>query len=55
MLLVALVFFSLTEIFGALRAFGIYESPFLTHIIPTAILGFLIAALIMEIYRKNGR
>jgi len=51
----ALVFFSVTEIFGALRAFQIYESPFITHIIPTIILGFLVAALIMEINNKNGR
>jgi len=45
----ALVLFSVQEILGALRAFQIFESPFLTHIVPTAILVFLIAAVIQQI------
>ncbi len=45
----ALVLFAILEIFGALRAFNIFESPFITHIIPTVILGLIISALIMQI------
>ncbi len=45
----ALVLFSVQQILGALRAFQIFTSPFLTHIVPTAILGFLIAAIIQQI------
>ena len=48
-LIFALVLFSIQEILGALRAFSIYESPFLTHIIPTVILGLLITALVFQI------
>jgi ABC-type transport system involved in cytochrome c biogenesis permease subunit len=49
MLIIALVLLSLQEILGALRAFRIFESPFLTHIVPTAILAFLLSALILQI------
>lgn len=48
-LIVALIFFVLQEIFGALRAFKIYDHPFLTHIIPTFIVGFLILAVTFQI------
>ena len=37
----ALLFFAVQEILGALRAFNVYESPFLTHINVSIILGFL--------------
>ena len=50
-LIIALVLFSFQEILGALRAFQIFETPYLTHIVPTAILGFLILALVMQISR----
>lgn len=53
MLIIALVFFAVQEILGALRAFRIYSSVFLTHIVPTVILGFLIAALVMQIYEHK--
>ena len=53
-LIIALIFFAIQEIFGALRAFGIYDSPYLTHIVPTAILGLLIVALVMQIYVHKG-
>jgi len=53
-LIVSLVLFALEEIFGALNSFKIYETTFLTHIIPTAILGFLICALVVEIHYVGG-
>jgi len=49
LLIVALVFFSIQEILGALRAFRIFESPYLTHIIPTAMLVLLLSAIILQI------
>lgn len=48
-LILSLVFFAVQEILGALRAFKIYESAFLTHINPTIILGLLIAAIILQL------
>lgn len=48
-IIIALVLFVLQEIFGALRAFAIYESAFITHIIPTVILAFLILGLVKQI------
>lgn len=49
-LIVALVFFAVQEILGALRAFDIYSSPFLTHIVPSVILGLLIYALAKQLH-----
>ncbi|MBS3107087.1 hypothetical protein J4419_05515 [Candidatus Woesearchaeota archaeon] len=49
-LAVALLFFMVQQILGALRAFGLYTSPFLTHIVPTIILGLLILALSLQIH-----
>lgn len=49
LLIVALIFFAIQMILGALRAFKIFESPYLTHIIPTVILIFLIIALLKQI------
>ena len=49
-LIFALIFFAIQEILGAWRAFNIYSSPYLTHINVSIILGFLIYALIMQIY-----
>ncbi len=48
-LIIVLVLFAIQEIFGALRAFDIFESPYLTHIIPTAMLGLLIITLLFQI------
>jgi len=48
-LIVVLVLFATQEILGALRAFEIFSSPYLTHIIPTAILGLLIVTLLLQI------
>ncbi|MDA1197374.1 MAG: hypothetical protein O2779_05445 [Nanoarchaeota archaeon] len=47
----ALVFFAVQMVLGALRAFHIYESSFLTHVNPAIILIFLIVALILQIHQ----
>lgn len=49
LLIIALVFFVFQEIFGALRSFRIFESPYLTHIIPTAMLALVLSAIILQI------
>ncbi len=49
-LIVALVFFMIQEIFGALRAFGIFSSPYITHIIPTIVLCLLIYSLALQMH-----
>jgi len=54
-LIVALILFGIQEILGALRAFNIYENPYLTHIIPTLILASLIIALVKQIYLHKGK
>lgn len=49
-LAVALVFFALEEVFGGLRSFNIYTSTWITHVIPSIILIFLIYGLALQIY-----
>ncbi|MBD3164329.1 hypothetical protein GF323_03950 [Candidatus Woesearchaeota archaeon] len=49
-LIAALVFFMLQEILGALRAFGIFSSPYLTHVVPTIVLALLIYALAIQLH-----
>jgi peptidoglycan/LPS O-acetylase OafA/YrhL len=53
-LLWALVFFAIEEFVGALKSFGIWSTPWLTHVIPSVILAFLIAALIIQIQVTKG-
>ena len=53
-LIVALVLFAVQETLGALRAFNIYESSYLTHVIPTIILVLLVLALSQQI-RKGAK
>jgi lipopolysaccharide export LptBFGC system permease protein LptF len=48
-LIIALVFFAIQEVLGAFRAFNVYSSPFLTHIVPTIIMGLLILTLVLQI------
>lgn len=55
LLIIALIFFAVQVILGALRAFNIFESPYLTHIVPTVILVFLAIALLKQINIQNGR
>lgn len=53
-LCIALVLFAFEEIFGALKVFGIWGNAWLTHVIPSFILVFLIAALIKQINITRG-
>ena len=53
-LIVALMLFTIEEIFGALKVFGIWSTPWLTHVIPSFILVFLIAALVKQISITRG-
>jgi hypothetical protein len=50
----ALIFFCIGEIFGALKVFGIYTTPHITHVIPSFTLGALIIALVRQIYINKG-
>jgi len=53
-LLIALILFTVEEILGGLKAFGIYSTPHLTHVVPSFILAFLIAALAVQININRG-
>jgi len=48
-LAIALFLFAVEEIFGGLRSFSIYSNPWITHVIPSFILAFLIWALILQL------
>jgi predicted membrane-bound dolichyl-phosphate-mannose-protein mannosyltransferase len=52
LLITILVLFAVQEILGALRAFNIYSTSYLTHIVPTLILGLLIWTLVLQINIK---
>lgn len=54
-LIIALVLFVVQMVLGALRAFNIYESLYLTHINVSLLLGFLIWALILQIGVVKGK
>lgn len=53
-LIMALVLFAAEEVFGALKVFGVWSTPWLTHVIPSFILVFLIAALLKQINITKG-
>lgn len=53
-LIIALVLFAFEELFGALKVFGIYKTAWITHVIPSFILIFLIAALVQQINVTKG-
>lgn len=53
-MIIALVLFAIEEIIGALKTFGIYETPHLTHVIPFFILLFVIAAVVVQINITKG-
>lgn len=50
----ALVFFAIEEFVGALKTFGVWSTPWLTHVLPGIILALLIAALISQINITKG-
>lgn len=49
-LAIGLIFFALEEIFGGLRSFAIYSNQWITHIMPSVILAFIITAVALEIH-----
>lgn len=53
-LIVALVIFAIEEVIGALKTFGVYSTPHLTHVIPFFILLFVIIALVVQINITKG-
>ena len=53
-LLFALILFAIEEILGIMRTFGVWSTPWLTHVVPSFILVFLIAALIKQISITRG-
>jgi heme A synthase len=53
-MIIALILFGVQQILGALRAFGIYESAFLTHVNVSLLLAFLIYALVLQIGVVKG-
>jgi amino acid permease len=53
-MIIALVLFGVQQILGALRAFGVYESAYLTHINVSLLLAFLIYALVLQIGVVKG-
>lgn len=53
-LIVALVLFAFEEFFGALKVFGIYQTAWITHVIPSFILVFLIVAIVKQINITKG-
>ena len=53
-MIVALVLFTVEEILGALKTFGVYSTPHLTHIVPSFILAFVIIALVSQININRG-
>ena len=53
-LAVALILFTIEELLGTLATFGVFSTEYLTHIVPTFILGFLIAALTTQININKG-
>lgn len=48
-LIFGLILLFVEEIIASFRSFGIYDSPYLTHIIPSFILGLLIYALAVQV------
>jgi hypothetical protein len=53
-LIVALVLFAVVEFVGTIKIFGIWSTPWLTHVIPSFILVFLIVALTTQINITRG-
>ena len=50
----ALILFAVVEVVGALKTFGVYSTPHLTHVITGFILVFLIIAIVIQTNIKKG-
>ncbi len=53
-LIPALLLFMVVEVVGALKTFGVYSTPYLTHVLTGIILAFLIVALVVQTNIKKG-
>lgn len=53
-LLLGVIFFAIEEVIGALKTFGIFETQYLTHVIPGIIMGLLITALVVQTNIARG-
>ena len=53
-LIPTLVLFAIEEVLGTLKTFGVYETPHLTHVVPSFIMVFLIAALLKQVHINKG-
>ena len=53
-LLIGLILFAVEEVLGALKTFGIYSTPHLTHVIPFFILLFVMAGVVSQISITKG-
>ena len=51
---IALILFAVEEVVGALKTFGIYSTPHLTHVLPFFVLLFVIIAVIVQINITKG-
>ncbi len=50
----AIVIFAVEELLGTLKTFGVFDTPHLTHVVPSFIMLFLIAALLKQIHVNKG-
>lgn len=53
-LIIALVLFAAVEVIGGLTAFGFALPSFLTHVLVSVLLAFVIAALVTQIHINRG-
>lgn len=53
-LIPVLVLFAVEEVLGALRTFGIWSTPHLTHVVPSIMLALLIVSLLKQISIMRG-
>ncbi len=49
-----LILFAVAEIFGALKIFGVYSTPHITHVLVGVVLATFIAAVVSQIYVNRG-
>jgi len=53
-MIAVIVLIAVEELLGTLRTFGVWATPHLTHVVPSIILLFLMAALIRQIQINKG-
>jgi hypothetical protein len=53
-LIIALILFAVEEVIGALKTFGVYSTPHLTHVLPFFILLFVIIGVVVQINITKG-